>query len=556
MPLFGPPNIEKLKSKGDLKGLIKVLTSEKDNDLRFKAAEALGELRDTQSTETLIAALRDGDKFVRFQAAASIVKIDPKSAGSAVPVLIDALEKGYDWAQGKAIEALGKTGDPRAIEPLIIALKKQYRKDNIRITHDALVKIDPVWKKSEAVKSAVLKLLPLLKDKSYEISTNVKKVMIMIGEPAVEPLYSALLFDYSGPNYAEDALQEINPSWIHSESARNAVPMFIAALKDNDFHVREAADKHLVRMGIAWRNSEAGNAALPMFISALNDNDFHIRWTAVRVLGELRGQSVVEPLVLALKDADDSVRDQAAIALENIDPNWRNSEAVNHTLPVLINVLNNNNARTRSDAAKALGKIKDVSAVESLINALKDEDFVVRWVAADALGEIKDSSSVESLVALLQDNDKFVRQHAVSALGNIGDPRAVNALIEALKDEDNNVRKKSAEILGNFRDSAAIEPLALLLKDPVTAVRNEAETALKKITPLATEIVRKYKKIQPGMTMVEVMEILGTPNSQTVSAPGGPKTPQKNFVVWDKPEGKYQLAFEADVLVQVYTKPE
>jgi hypothetical protein len=29
MALFGPPNIEKLKEKGDLKGLTKVLTTEK-----------------------------------------------------------------------------------------------------------------------------------------------------------------------------------------------------------------------------------------------------------------------------------------------------------------------------------------------------------------------------------------------------------------------------------------------------------------------------------------------------------------------------------------------
>jgi HEAT repeat protein len=250
------------------------------------------------------------------------------------------------------------------------------------------------------------------------------------------------------------------------------------------------------------------------------------------------------------------VRDQAAIALENIDPNWRNDEAVKNTLPALMAVLNSSNARTRSDAAKALGKIRDASAVESLVSVLKDEDFVVRWVAADSLGEIKDPAAVEPLIALLHDSDKFVRLHAVSALGNIGDPKAVSAFIEALRDEDNNIRRKAAEILGKFKDPSAIEPLTALLKDSTPAIRNEAEDALKKITPLATEIIRKYKKIQQGMSMVEVMEILGTPTSQTLSAPAGPKVPQKNFVVWDKPEGKYQLLFEADMLVQIYSKPE
>ncbi|HVO72996.1 MAG TPA: HEAT repeat domain-containing protein [Ignavibacteriaceae bacterium] len=556
MALFGQPNIDKLKSKGDIKGLIKLLANDKDNDLRFKAAEALGEIKDLQSIEPLTAVLKDPDKYVRFQAAFAISKIDSKNASAAVPVLIDALEKSYDWAQVKAIEALGKIGDPRAIEPLLTSLKKQYRRDCMRITNDALVRIDPLWKQSESVKSAAQKLLPFLKDRSYEISTNVKKALIMIGEPAVEYLYSALLYNYSGPNHAEEALHEINPDWINSESVREAVPMLIGALKDNDFHIREAAVKLLVRMGIAWRKSEPGKAVMPMFIAALNDSDYHIRWTAVKVLGELGSESVVEPLVLSLKDSDDSVREQAAAALENIDPNWRVSETVKNALPVFIAILNNNSALTRSDAAKALGKIKDASAVDPLINALKDEDYIVRWVAADALGEIKNSSAVNPLVELLHDTDKFVRLHAATALGNIGDPSAVAGLIEALKDEDNNVRRKAAEVLGNFGDSSAIEPLAELLKDEAPAVRNEAEKALKKITPLTFEIVRKYKTIQPGMTMVEVLEILGTPTNQTVAAPGTPKMPQKNLVIWDKPEGKYQLLFEEDILIQVYSRPE
>ena len=42
---FGPPNIEKLKEKRDVKGLIKAL-SHKEWNIRRDAAKALGELND------------------------------------------------------------------------------------------------------------------------------------------------------------------------------------------------------------------------------------------------------------------------------------------------------------------------------------------------------------------------------------------------------------------------------------------------------------------------------------------------------------------------------
>jgi len=44
MPLFGPPNVESLKAKGDVKGLIRALHYQKDSVVLMAAAEALKEL--------------------------------------------------------------------------------------------------------------------------------------------------------------------------------------------------------------------------------------------------------------------------------------------------------------------------------------------------------------------------------------------------------------------------------------------------------------------------------------------------------------------------------
>src|SRR5450759_2332909 len=92
MPLFGPPNVEKLKAKRDVKGLIKALGYQKDPAVRRAAAEALGQIGDARAVEPLIAALKDESWGVRRAAA----------------------------------EALGQIGDARAAEPLIAALKDPY----------------------------------------------------------------------------------------------------------------------------------------------------------------------------------------------------------------------------------------------------------------------------------------------------------------------------------------------------------------------------------------------------------------------------------------------
>ena len=104
MGLFGPPNIDKMKAKRDIKGLVKAMEYQKDAGIRKKAAEALGELRDIGAVDPLIAAFKDTEKDVRWVAA----------------------------------NAVGKIGDARAVEPLIAALQ-DIDNDVRKASADALI---------------------------------------------------------------------------------------------------------------------------------------------------------------------------------------------------------------------------------------------------------------------------------------------------------------------------------------------------------------------------------------------------------------------------------
>jgi HEAT repeat protein len=91
MPLFGPPNVEKLKTQRDVMGLVKALSYSKNQEVQRQAAEALGQVGDARAVEPLVVTLQDPYSTVRLQVAAA--------------------------------ESLGKIGDGRAVEPLVAALK-------------------------------------------------------------------------------------------------------------------------------------------------------------------------------------------------------------------------------------------------------------------------------------------------------------------------------------------------------------------------------------------------------------------------------------------------
>jgi HEAT repeat protein len=111
MRLFGKPDIEKMKQKRDLKGLYKSL---KDATLQHDAAQALREIGGEQATELLIQAMRD-EKTKSLIVVQALGKIgDPR----AIDPLIGALSDTDLELRKAAAKALGKIGDPVAIDPL------------------------------------------------------------------------------------------------------------------------------------------------------------------------------------------------------------------------------------------------------------------------------------------------------------------------------------------------------------------------------------------------------------------------------------------------------
>ena len=101
---------------------------------------------------------------------------------------------------------------------------------------------------------------------------------------------------------------------------------------------------------------------------------------------------------------------------------------------VLENLLKNQNAKIRSRAALAAGRIGNDAAIAALTNLLeKDSSQEVRAMAAFALGEIESVKAADAILKVLDErkNADSVRARAVEAAGKIA---AANAKDEKAKD--------------------------------------------------------------------------------------------------------------------------
>ncbi len=92
----------------------------KDESIRTKAAEVLGQLGDVRAVEPLIACLKDADANMRYWTISALGKLGD---GRAVKPLIACLEDEYGGVRQDAADALGQLGDARAVEPLVASLK-------------------------------------------------------------------------------------------------------------------------------------------------------------------------------------------------------------------------------------------------------------------------------------------------------------------------------------------------------------------------------------------------------------------------------------------------
>lgn len=321
----------------------------------------------------------------------------------------------------------------------------------------------------------VLEEIAALKDEDWALREDAATLLGEFCDPrAVGPLMEVLRDeDRAVRDAATGALRKIGPS---------AVPALIVALQDPNGNVQEIA--------VAVLKDLPDPRAVDPLIGCLTSRNWIVRMHAAKGLGIAGDPRAIAHLVSRLTDEVKAVRADATDALVRIG---------RPALDGLLAALCHDAWILRLHACEALGKIGAEEAVEPLCRAmLKDRDTAVRQDAAKALGGIGSPLALEALTAALTDLD--VRPFAVEALGRLKDLRAVEVLIDVVTGQGRPANDRQTPVCGGaaemdveemetqtfaigglaeLGDDRAIDPLIRALKD--TRLRAAAASALGKM---------------------------------------------------------------------------
>ncbi len=297
MPIFGPPDVEKLKTKRDVNGLIKALYHPLINHtctLNLAAAKALGQLGDPLAVQPLIVILQRSDFDVMREAAA--IALGQIGDAQATQALIRAIKDTYPKVRKAAAQALGKIGDPLATEALINALQDTF---------------------------------PEVQDQALQAIRE-------IGDAgAIKPLAAVY-----GDSKKYESKQRVAASQAALAIATGGKPGVVEALisvvQDYEGDARSMARRILVSLG---------DVVIEPLCALMNNPDSSVRKEAVQALGQIGGVQVIKPLSIALQDNEYQVYEVAIEALMKIgEP----------AIEPLVDMLNRPEEKTRIVACNGL----------------------------------------------------------------------------------------------------------------------------------------------------------------------------------------------------------
>ncbi|MBT9316287.1 HEAT repeat domain-containing protein [Leptothoe spongobia] len=470
-------------SQASTPGLLKAL-EDANTDVRWCAAEALGQIGSEAAIPGLLKALEDSDTDVRWCAAEALGQIGSEAA---IPGLLKALEDSDTSVCRRAAEALGQIGSEAAIPGLLKALEDANN--------------DVRWRATEALgqigsEAAIPGLLKALEDSDTDVRWWAAEALGQIGsEAAIPGLPKAL--EHSDTDVRRRAGEALGQ--IGSEAA---IPGLLKALEHSDTDVRWCAAEALGQI--------SSEAAIPGLLKALEHSDTDVRRRSAEALGQIGSEAAIPGLLKALEDSDTDVRWWAAEALGQIG-----SEAA---IPGLPKALEHSDTDVRRRAGEALGQIGSEAAIPGLLKALEHSDTDVRWCAAEALGQISSEAAIPGLLKALEHSDTDVRRRSAEALGQIGSEAAIPGLLKALEDSDTDVCRRAAQALVKIGSEAAIPGLLKALEDSDTDVRRRAAQALGQIGDSEAVIPGLLKALEHSdndvrWSAAEALKTSGTPST-------------------------------------------
>lgn len=248
-----------------------------------------------------------------------------------------------------------------------------------------------------------------------------------------------LLSRFASPE-SETRLAAIREAADRDTDAIRAGLDAIVRSADQGDPIRQAAAESLGRLP-----DQHGSELL---LALLSGSDPHLRMFGAIGLANCAAPAAIGPLIAALRDPVNTVRNVAERALiEQI------ALVRIHGVDLLLAVLADPVPLTRSPAARLIGLTRDRRGLTPLMSILRsDREWLARMWAAKALGDLGCSEAGDLLHERLDRDDKNrVRAAAAEAIGKLRPLHGEAWLLHAVEhDDDGGVRKLAGEALRLF----------------------------------------------------------------------------------------------------------
>lgn len=534
-------------------GLIALLNNPDVNERRI-AIEVLGQIGPASiaATRPLVERLVEEDAALREAANDALQLIHPgwptdERSREAVPFLSERLTNPALWSH--AAETLGRLG-PLAAAAIPMLIQQLTRLDATQrpVIIETLNQIDKEWSQNTTANQTITTLVPQLAEPDGPVRQR-----------------------------ATDVLNLINPAWSRTDAARQAVPALAQTLAGDESQRCLRAVDVLVQIEEPWSQTDAFREALTALAKRLQSSDATGRRTVIDVLSRLGPPAApaVPALVERVLDDDAALRQQAAAALQRIDPNWASADAVKRHIPTLVLGLIAADKAQVQRAEDLLALIdKDwqkspaaLQAVPTLVQRLTEKpdaagrQRVVSWLDVLNRAWRQTEAAQQAVPTLIRrltaEPNSTQREQLASLLSGIAPDwrrseagqQALPALIGWLTQGDGSGGLETLQMLESFdkdwpRSEAGKRALPLLIKqlqDTQPKVRERAALALvpfgtdataaapdlvqaladKALRPHAAQLLHKFGTATTGSFVSKLGEMFfNHPDSDTRSAAG------------------------------------
>ena len=371
--------LHQFQDKGAVPVLIKSL-SDNDNEVKIRAAEVLGVLKDKVAVGGLVRLLAEADAGVVVAAREALISIGKSGVSRLIKEVNSMIpERDLSAARQQVLQscvyALGRIGDSRAV-PVLVRLAGDSSK--IAAVDKEVIIVLGNFKD----KRAIPVLLKIIAAESYGFSDLRDQALLALGKIGGSQVILVLVKELNNDNYptaeaAGKALVLIG---------KPAVPLLAKALNAGaDSRARRRIPEVLGRIG--------GTKAVSALVSALNHSSSLYRSLIVRGLGRIEDKTAVAVVIKMLTDKDSTVRYAAVESLAEAEyvqtagiDELRKLGFMN-AIPGLIKLLSDDDDYTRTNAVDVLIKLNESRVLKRRLS--KEKHSSIRMRMEDAIKEIE-----------------------------------------------------------------------------------------------------------------------------------------------------------------------